>query len=78
MLIDWVKGLNVIMASESRRGGTCPVFSSTGLCAPSMGALQMGFKSPVGRPNMMRTKEVMDKLLPEVNSGRATDRGEED
>jgi len=26
---------------------------------------------------MMRTKEVMDKLLPEVNSGRATDRGEE-
>lgn len=47
-------------------------------CAPSMGALQMGFKSPVGRPNMMRTKEVMKKLLPEVNSERATDRGEED
>jgi hypothetical protein len=43
-----------------------------------MGALQMGFKSPVGKPNMMRTKEVMKKLLPEVNSGRATDRGEED
>jgi len=52
----------------ARAAVACSVWS-----APSMGALQMGFKSPVGKPNMMRTKEVMDKLLPEVNSGRVTD-----
>jgi hypothetical protein len=34
----------------------------------------MGFKSPVGEPNM---SYIMKRLLPEANSGRATDRGEE-
>jgi hypothetical protein len=44
------------------------------LCALSMGALQMGWKSPVREP---KHGDMKIKSPVEANFGRVTDRGEE-